>query len=118
MGLTFRVDVSNVILPNSRKSLLDSEFADDTMLYLQGNEENLERAQSAIDLFCKASGASINWNKSKGFWISSESNPLWKPNAEFKWIAKGEATRYLGVGRSEEGKWESKVGSESERINI
>ena len=84
-------------IPNSRKSLLDSEFADDTMLYLQGNEANLERAQSAIDLFCKASGASINWNKSKGFWISSESNPLWKPNAEFKWIAKGEATRYLGT---------------------
>ena len=53
-------------IPNSRKSLLDSEFADDTMLYLQGNEANLERAQSAIDLFCKASGASINWNKSKG----------------------------------------------------
>ena len=25
-------------IPNSRKSLLDSEFADDTMLYLQGNE--------------------------------------------------------------------------------
>ena len=42
-------------IPNSRKSLLDSEFADDTMLYLQGNEVNLERAQSAIDLFCKAS---------------------------------------------------------------
>ena len=35
-------------IPNSRKSLLDSEFADDTMLYLQGNETNLERAQSAM----------------------------------------------------------------------
>ena len=45
---------------NTRQSLLDSEFVDDTMLYLQGNEANLERAQSVIDLFCKASGASIN----------------------------------------------------------
>ena len=54
-------------IPNSRKSLLDSKFADDTMFYLQGNEVNLEKAQMAIDLFCKASRASIIWNKSKGF---------------------------------------------------
>ena len=84
-------------IPNTRKSLLDSEFADDTMLYLQGNEANLGRAQIAIDLFCKASGAAINWNKSKGFWISSEAEPIWKPNADFRWIAKGEGTRYLGT---------------------
>ena len=77
--------------------MLDSEFADNTLLYLHGNDANLERAQIAIDLFCKASGASINWNKSKGFFISSESDPFWKPNAEFKWIANGEATRYLGA---------------------
>ena len=51
----------------------------------------------AIDIFCKASGASINWNKSKGFWISSEAEPAWKPNAEFRWLVKGEATGYLGT---------------------
>ena len=77
--------------------MLDLEFTSDTMLYLQGNEANLGRAQIAIDLFCKASAASINWNKSKGFWISSESERVWKPNAEFKWIANGKANRYLGT---------------------
>ena len=77
--------------------MLDSEFADDTMLYLQGNEANLERAHIAVHLFCKASGSSINWNKSKGFWNSSEAEPVWKPNVEFRWIDKGEDTRYLGT---------------------
>ena len=71
------------------KSLLDSEFVDDMMLYLQGNETNLERTQMAINLFCKALGASINWNKSKGFWISLEAEPAWKTNVEFRWLVKG-----------------------------
>ena len=84
-------------IPNTRKSLLDSEFADDTMLYFQGNEENLGRAQIAIDLFSKASGAVIDCDRSKGFWISSESEPVWKPNVDFKWIAEGEGTRYMGM---------------------
>ena len=84
-------------IPNSRKSLLDSEFEDDTMVYLQGNEAIFERAQIAIDLFCKASRANINWNKSKGIWISLEAELVWKPNAEFRWIVKGEATRYMGT---------------------
>ena len=84
-------------IPNSRKSLLDSEFEDDTMVYLQGNEAIFERAQIAIDLFCKASEASINWNKSKGFWLSLEAEPIWKPNAEFIWVAKEKATKYLGT---------------------
>ena len=48
-----------------------------------------------MNLFCKALGAAINCNK--GFWISFEAEPVWKPNVEFKWIAKGEGVKYVGM---------------------
>ena len=46
------------------KDLLDSVYADDIMLYLQGNDANLQQAERRIELFCKASGGEINWKKS------------------------------------------------------
>ena len=54
----------------------------------------IPKLEIVIDIFCKASGAAINWNKSKGFWISLEAEPI---NAEFRWIAKREDTRYMGL---------------------
>ena len=50
------------------EELLDSKFADDTAMYLQGYEANLMRFQQALECFCQASGAQINWHKSCGFW--------------------------------------------------
>lgn len=41
-------------------SLRDAAFADDTVLYIQASEENLQRMQEALQLFCKASGSKIN----------------------------------------------------------
>ena len=41
-------------------SLLDAEFANDTGLYLDGNLENLSRAENALEIFCQGSGALIN----------------------------------------------------------
>lgn len=54
--------------------LLDAKFADDTSLYLQGHEANLIRAEGAIETFCTASGALINWQKTIAFWISESPN--------------------------------------------
>lgn len=47
--------------------LLDSEYADDTSLYEQDGEETFEIVRVALDTFCLARGAKINWNKSIGF---------------------------------------------------
>ena len=55
------------------------------------------RGHVAIDFFCRASGASINWNKSKGLWVSSNAEPIWNPNVEFRLIAKGKTTRFMGT---------------------
>ena len=41
---------------------VDSEFADDTALYVQDSRLNLAQVQKAVDDFSDASGALINWN--------------------------------------------------------
>ena len=46
------------------KELLDSEYVDDTDLYVQDDVESLERARLALEVFCLAVGAKINWHKS------------------------------------------------------
>ena len=76
--------------------LLDSMYADDTMLYLQGNDANLQQAENRIELFCKASGGKINWNKSRGFCISPNPWLLWCPNAEFQLVPTRMVVKYLG----------------------
>ena len=54
--------IRGLVVPQAGKELLDSSYADDTMLYLQGNDDNLQLAESRIELFCRASGGKINCN--------------------------------------------------------
>jgi len=50
----------------------DQTFVDDTALYLQGSPPNLDRAQNVLNIFCRASGAKINWHKSAAIWASKK----------------------------------------------
>ncbi|MCO5568395.1 hypothetical protein L7F22_022094 [Adiantum nelumboides] len=69
------------------EELLDSEFADDTSLYLHGQEANLVSAEQALQTFCIASRALINWCKAVAFWVAP--TPTWMPNPTFCWIPPG-----------------------------
>jgi hypothetical protein len=64
-----RFGVEGLTLPGGKK-IRDQTFADDTALYLQGTRENMERTQRVLDIFCKASGAKVNWNKTAVIWAS------------------------------------------------
>jgi hypothetical protein len=76
----------------------DQTFANDTTLYLKGDQENLDRAQGVLEIFCKASGARINWNKSSAIWASRRERIWdWGEEVGLKWIPRGEGVRYLGV---------------------
>ena len=65
------------------EELLDAAFANDTSLYLHGQEAKLRRAECAIESFCAASGAKINWQKTVGFWVSDMPIPSWTPDPGF-----------------------------------
>jgi len=84
-------------LPKGGK-ITDQTFADDTTLYLQGTRSNMERTQKVLDIFCKASGAKINWNKSFTIWASKRNKDWeWGRKVGLQWIPKGKGVRYLGI---------------------
>ncbi len=51
-----------------------------------------------LTIFCRASGAKVNWKKSAAIWASQKEKPwAWGEEEGLKWIPKGKGTRYLGI---------------------
>ena len=69
------IGLQGLCMPVREEALLDSEFADDIAVYLHGHEANLTQFQVALEQFCNAYGAKINWHKSCGFWVSEGAAP-------------------------------------------
>ena len=82
------VDIRGIALPiqGYATSIIDSEFADDTALYVSADEGNLLNLQQVLSDFCDASGALINWDKCMGFWVASSSAPQDVPSLGFSWV--------------------------------
>jgi len=92
-----RYDVKGLNLPRGGR-LRDQTFVNDTALYLKGDQANLDRAQGVLEMFCIASDAIINWNKSAAIWASRrERTWTWGQEVGLKWIPEGKGVRYLGV---------------------
>jgi exonuclease III len=92
-----RFGVEGLTLPGGRK-IRDQTFADDTALYLQGTRENMEKTQKVLDIFCKASGAKINWKKTAAIWASKKERDWeWGQDVGLQWIPEGQSVRYLGI---------------------
>ena len=64
-----------------------SQFADDTSLILDGNEESLNEALKELDWFAKISGLKINFSKTQVIWIGNKkySNEILCPNRNLSW---------------------------------
>ncbi len=70
---------------------------DDTTLYIQGSRPNMEKTQRVLDLFCKASGAKVNWSKSAAIWASKRGKDWdWGQEVGLQWISEGNEVRYMG----------------------
>jgi hypothetical protein len=92
-----RFGVKGLTLRGGRE-IRDQTFADDTALYLQGTRENMERAQRVLDIFCKASEAKVNWNKTAAIWASKrEKTWEWGQEVGLQWVPEGKGVRYLGI---------------------
>ncbi|MCO5569111.1 hypothetical protein L7F22_022818 [Adiantum nelumboides] len=75
--------------------LIDQEYADDTLLFLHYSPDVLDTIRDALEIFCVASGARINWHKSYGILAGSDDIPTWGPG-DFTWLGPSETCRYLG----------------------
>jgi exonuclease III len=88
--------VKGLKLPDNT-SITNQMFADDTLLFLDGTKDNMDKALNVINRFGAASGAKLNLHKSVGLWLSQhERNWQWGEEAGMKWLLPGEVTRYLG----------------------
>ena len=88
--------VKGLKLPDNT-NITNQMFADDTLLFLDGTRDNMDRALTVINRFGAASGAKLNLHKSVGLWLSqSERTWQWGEEAGMKWLKPGEVTRYLG----------------------
>jgi hypothetical protein len=57
----------------------------------------MERTQKVLDIFCKASGAKINWHKTAAIWHKKNKEWEWGQEVGLQWIPKGKRVRYLGI---------------------
>ncbi|MCO5587760.1 hypothetical protein L7F22_041712 [Adiantum nelumboides] len=88
--------LGGLLMPVSDEpDLIDQEYADDTLLFLHYTPDVLHMIRYTLEMFCVASGARINWNKSYGILAGSQDVPTWGP-ADFRWLRPGETCRYLG----------------------
>jgi hypothetical protein len=62
-------EIEGLILPRGG-CVQDQTFADNTALYLKGTHNNMSKTRTILDLFCRASGAKVNWGKSTAIWVS------------------------------------------------
>ena len=104
-GLTLAVKNTKLtgISPHEKLfSLLDEplriiQYADDTALFFN-NPNDVFQYQEAVELFCRASGMRINWDKTLGIWAGKWANsPPNIPGLQFNFIGPNELTRYLGI---------------------
>ncbi len=92
-----RFGVEGLALPGGGK-ITDQTFADDTAFYLQGTRDNMERMQKVLDIFCRASGAKINWHKTVAIWASKRNKEWeWGQEVGLQWVLEGKGVRYLGI---------------------
>ena len=91
----FGPPIKGISLPNNDELLVD-QFADDTALFVNMEEENFDRVVSRIELFCKASGAKIAPHKSVILgWDNTP--PTWLEGKGWQWSGPSTIVRYLGI---------------------
>jgi hypothetical protein len=92
-----RFGVEGLALPGGGK-ITDQTFVDDTALYLQGTRNNMERMQKVLDIFCRTSGAKINWHKTAAIWASKRNKEWeWGQEVGLQWVPEGKGVRYLRI---------------------
>jgi hypothetical protein len=61
-----------------------SQYADDTTLFIRGEERFVQNSVELLDNFCSISGLLINWLKSEAYWqLQNLSRPPW--TYQFHW---------------------------------
>jgi hypothetical protein len=100
LALILRDPPRNILglqLPDG-SSFSNLNFADNSMLYLLAQIDNLDRAKVTLEDFCLASGSLVNGNKSHAILVSRNPQPLhWGIQMGLDWIPTGAQATHLGI---------------------
>jgi hypothetical protein len=89
-------EIEGLILLDGRQ-VWDQMFANDTILFLKGTINNLQKSFQVFQTFCHASGGKFNWHKSCAIWASKKPREWsWGNDKGLVWLATNKVTKYLG----------------------
>jgi hypothetical protein len=75
-------NIRGIKLPTVPVYQLISQYADDTTIFLKGEEYYVNNSIVILEHFCSASGLLINWMKSAAFWqYKGLPRPAWTNNS-------------------------------------
>jgi hypothetical protein len=63
--------IERLTLPNGIQ-IWDHKFADDAIMFLKRNPNNLQKTLQVLQTFCEASRGKVNWHKSNAIWVSKK----------------------------------------------
>ena len=76
-----------------------SQYADDTVMFLDGSENSMSSAFQTLDTFATMSGLKVNVEKTQAVWIGSKKDDKDKicTNIPVKWAGTGDTFKALGI---------------------
>ncbi len=102
LGLMIRnnKNIKGISIDNVEYKL--SQYADDTVLFLDGSEESMSTAFHTLDIFANVSGLKVNIEKTQAVWIGSKNNCMDKicNDINIKWVENTETFKTLGINFS------------------
>ena len=98
LGILIRSNVRVRGIPINNEQLKISQYADDSIFFLDGSEDSLKECVHTIDFFYTLSGLKMNYDKSSLVWIGSKKNSPDRicSNFNFTWITD-QVFEYLGI---------------------
>ena len=82
---------------NTNTEVRISQYADDTILFLDGSERSLNGATEELAKFSSESGLKLNWEKTSGLFIGSQNSPDYSSNELIKKIKWVDEIKILGI---------------------
>lgn len=95
--LVGRREICGVLLLGGEREKILSQYANDTILTLVGNEDNVNKAMDFLNNFLHISRLEFNWGKNTVFWYGiSNFKQHWLRKHTYRWV-EVEISKLLGT---------------------
>lgn len=91
--------MKGISLPVENRQQVLAQYVDNTLFTLLGEEESVRNLIYFLETFCGASGLVLNWQKSYGYYKSSQEplRPQWTELLGVTWAKKIDVSKLFGA---------------------